>query len=263
MIIDSHTHIDRAKSVDMTPEGLLSSMDEAGIDYSIVIANDLTHSSNEQVIAYAQDHKRLLAVACVNIDSFGDEQVDKLIGYLQKKQTIGIKLYPGYQNYYPYENRFFPLFDFCEKNNFPIVIHTGILMTGCEGYLEQAHPLHVDRIAHSFPKLKIIMAHMGNPWLIDTVAVMWKNPNVYTDFSGYFTEFKPIAQYEVDDFLKKMIEVKKMMGSYSRFLFGTDWPLYSQKEYLQAIQSIHMSSDEKTLVFSQNAINVFKLDVKD
>ncbi|HUD44064.1 MAG TPA: amidohydrolase family protein [Patescibacteria group bacterium] len=259
MIIDSHTHIDKANNVNWTPEQLITSMNEAGIDYSLVISNDVTHSSVEQVIDIAKNHQRFRAIGSINLDTFNKSQVENLINYLKNRDIVGVKLYPGYQDYYPFDERFFDLFKFCEDNNHPIMIHTGVLMVGCRGYLEQARPLHVDRIAHRFPKLKIVIAHMGNPWLEDTVAVMWKNPNVYTDFSGFFAEFSSISSQEADEFLYRMKHVKGLMGNFNRFLFGTDWPLYSQKEYLSVIQKIPFNNEEKNLIFSQNTINIFNL----
>ena len=45
-------------------------------------------------------------------------------------------------------------------------------------------PIHLDHIARNLPKLKIIGAHLGNPWYDEaTMACRW-NPNLFFDLSG-------------------------------------------------------------------------------
>jgi predicted TIM-barrel fold metal-dependent hydrolase len=61
------------------------------------------------------------------------------------------------------------------------MFHTGVLEAGSTGLLEYSHPLQIDRVATRFRNLTIVMAHMGNPWLIDCAAVLAKNENVYAD----------------------------------------------------------------------------------
>lgn len=262
MIIDAHTHIDKAGHKEWTPQQLLASMDEAGIDRAIVISNHVTESPLDILLEKVKGIKRLTVIGNVEYTNLTNEHIKKLIEHLEKGEIHGIKLYPGYENFYPYDKKLYSLFEYMEKNNHPLMIHSGVLMVGCPGYLEQAHPLHVDRIAHDFPKMKIVIAHMGNPWLTDTVAVMWQNPNVYTDLSGFFVEFRSLDPREVKNFLYRMKEIRDLLGSFKRCIFGTDWPLYSQKEYLEAVQQIELTNEERDLVFWKNANKVYNINLK-
>jgi hypothetical protein len=103
------------------------------------------------------------------------------------------------------------------------------------------------------------MAHSGNPWLFDCASVVAKNKNVYADISGYFNEFKTLSKKEIDLFIKNFTEIKIYMGKFEKFLFGTDWPLYSQKEYLEATLQLHLTKKEFELLFFKNANNIFSL----
>jgi uncharacterized protein len=262
MIIDAHTHIDRANKVDWTPEQLLAGMDEAGIDYSLVISNHVTEAPIDKVLAVTKPFSRFKVIGNVEYETFGSEQVEKLTKHLEKREIVGVKLYPGYENYFPNDEKFDPLFSYCEKNGHPIMIHTGVLMVGCKGFSKQAHPLVVDEIAAKYPKLKIVIAHFGNPWIIDTIAVMWRNANVYTDLSGFFGEFKPLRPLEVEGFLERMEQARKLLVGFKKCIFGTDWPLYNQKEYIEAVRKIPMTDEEAEKVFYKNALEVFNLDWK-
>ncbi|HEV2339515.1 MAG TPA: amidohydrolase family protein [Patescibacteria group bacterium] len=262
MVIDCHTHIDKTNEKDWKPEDLIAAMDEASIDYSIVIENHRSIPPLDQLIAITKKYQRFFALANISLDSFDDQYCKKLMHHLKQNDIVGIKLFPGYEDYYPYDERFSQILRFCEDNGYPLMIHTGVLMIGCKGHLEQAQPLHVDRIAHAYPNLKIIIAHMGNPWLTDTVAVMWKNPNVYTDLSAFFVENQPIDPKDVMLFLARMRDMKDFLGSFKRCLFGTDWPLYSQKEYLDAVKQIGLTDEERELIYWKNATELFKLPVQ-
>ncbi len=103
------------------------------------------------------------------------------------------------------------------------------------------------------------MAHFGNPWIADCAAVVAKNKNVYVDLSGYFSEYKPISKEEKEDFVKQLAEFKMFVGDFKKCLFGTDWPIYSQKEYLDAVRALILTEEEKDLVFSKNAEGLFNI----
>ena len=67
-------------------------------------------------------------------------------------------------------------------------------------------PLLVDDVAVDNPDVKFVMAHFGNPWLIDAAEVIYKNDNVWADplrldrratkplFEGHFAARKPVAE---------------------------------------------------------------------
>lgn len=103
------------------------------------------------------------------------------------------------------------------------------------------------------------MAHSGNPWLFDCAAVLEKNKNVYADISGYFNEFKTISKEQTSLFIKHFTEIKIYMGGFEKFLFGTDWPLYSQKEYFKATLQLPLAKKEFEALFFRNANTVFNL----
>ena len=45
-------------------------------------------------------------------------------------------------------------------------------------------PSAVDSMARRHPKLKVLMAHFGNPWWEEAWKITWSNPLVYAELSG-------------------------------------------------------------------------------
>lgn len=263
MIIDSHTHVGHFNNRRFSVDELVASMKEANIDISVLIADNHRHNPDgiytDELIKYSKKYPQLKVIGEFNLETWGEEQFEKLKTHLTNNDIYGIKFFPGYQNYYPYDTRLDKLYAFCEKNGKPVIFHTGLLEVNTSGSIKQSHPLHIDDVAQKFPKLKIVMAHMGYPWIIDTAGVMYRNKNVYCDLSAFFAEYKPITQRGVDLFKQYMDTYKLYIGHFRKCLFGTDWPLYSQKEYISAVQQYPFTDEERELVFWKNAKNVFNL----
>lgn len=263
MIIDCHTHLGLHNSKNFKVDHLLSSMKKAGIERSLVIA-DRTRGeglSTEDVIQLTEGNPRLKAIGNVEFDTLDTNQIEKLKGYLKNKKICAVKFYLGYEEFYPDDPKLSSLYKFCEKEGYSVVYHTGVLETGSKGLLKYAHPLTVDNVAVDFPNLKIVIAHMGNPWILDCGAVMLKNKNVYMDLSGFFDEYRSIRKDQVDYFVKRLWEFRQFTGEFRKCLFGTDWPLYDQKEYLDAVLKLPMNKEESELILWKNAQKIFNLDL--
>jgi len=79
--------------------------------------------------------------------------------------------------------RCFPLYAYCEREGHPVTVHTGINFSR-SGPIEYGRPTWVDQVACAFPKLVLVCNHGGWPWVMETIAVLWKHENVYADFGA-------------------------------------------------------------------------------
>ncbi len=258
MIIDSHTHVGNK-----TTKDLISSMDEAGIDYSLLIADSAPLGdwmSTDEVIKICEGNNRLKAIGCIEYKNIDSDQIEKLITYLQDRKIYGVKLYPGYEDFYPLDEKLLTFYEKCQEINKPLIFHTGLLQSGLPGRLKQSHPLNIDDLANKFPNLKIVMAHFGNPWIIDGTMVARRNKNVYVDLSGYFGEGK-FSKEHVDFFKQDLNYFRGFLDGFEKCLFASDWPQCSQREYVNAVNQLPLTDEEKNLVFWKNAKNIFQLDI--
>lgn len=270
MIIDAHTHIDyfgRYKGRSLND--LLLSMNESHIDTSLIIASVFGKKgtlgavsngpSTDYLIKKVKNCKRLKIIGNVNYTTLDDAQIEQLKNHILLKNIVGIKCYPGYEYYYPTDKKLFPLYSFCSENKCPIIFHTGFLPANSRGLLKYSLPLNIDEIATIFPKLKIVIAHMGNPWINDCAAVIEKHKNVYTDLSGQFSMSKKITPKEIESFYKNINLLESLVGL-EKCLFGTDWWFQSQNDYLQIINNIpSLTPKIKDYIFWKNAKFIFNL----
>ena len=49
----------------------------------------------------------------------------------------------------------------------------------------------VDEVALAFPELAIVMSHLGDPWISETIAMLIKHPNVYAMTAGWAPKYVP------------------------------------------------------------------------
>lgn len=59
------------------------------------------------------------------------------------------------------------------------------------GRVKYSRPLHIDDVAADFPELKIVICHVGNPWIKDCMEMVYKNQNGYADISGLVAGKRP------------------------------------------------------------------------
>ena len=121
----------------------------------------------------------------------------------------------------------------------------------------------MDEAAVDHPRVNFVMAHVGNPWLIDAAEVVYKNVNVWVDVSGLAVgDAAAFAAPERQEALRETIDGVRRAFRYAerpnRFLYGSDWPLAPMAVYRNwiagAIPEIHHAQ-----VFEDNARVLFRL----
>lgn len=215
-----------------TTEQLLSEMDDASVEKAVILGQD-THATknpsfraytmkNEEVARIAEESgDRLIPFAGVDPNS-GTQALRELRKVVKNLGMRGLKVHSSANSVYPNDRRrMYPLYEFCQEQELPILFHTGTTGLGdCEiGY---SKPEFLDGVCHAFPDLKVVMAHFGWPWTEVALAVALRNPNVFIDVSGWKPKYLP------------QVLVPYMNGILQdRFLFGTDYPMIRHATWLK------------------------------
>ena len=189
MIIDAHTHLGNpGGAIVATVDDLVRSMDEAGIDKSLVLAGRINGITTAQVLDATRPYRgRLHTVASFSPPHAYLFNFKEFERGLASGDICGLKLYPGYEPFYPNDAGLRDVIQRLLVANKPIILHSGDTYSGCckTARLKYALPIHVDDLAVDYPDLKIVIAHMGYPWERDAAEVVYKNKNVYVDCSGF------------------------------------------------------------------------------
>ena len=116
----------------------------------------------------------------------------------------GLKFHPSTQQFFPDDQRFYPLWEKCSELGVPVLFHSGMTGVGAGApggggvKFKYCKPIpHIDDIAADFPGLTIIMAHPAWPWVDEQLAILVHKPNVFMDLSGWSPKRSKIGRAHV------------------------------------------------------------------
>ena len=266
MIIDCHVHVNWYEHEDQPAlphrlENLELEMRRNRVDHALILTSykDLPGRPSTADVANAiRGNPRVSIVAGVSSSNFQAELLEPLRPLVTENIVRGLKLYPGYEPFFPHDPKMRPVFEFAAVHRIPVMIHTGDTFSAT-GKLKYAHPLHVDEVAVDHPTVPIVICHLGSPWFRDTMEVVYKNENVYTDISGLVLgDFTDRFERYMRDQLQEMI-IYGMEPS--KVLFGTDWPISSMQSYLEFMEELKIPPADLEKIMYQNAARLFGLPV--
>ena len=265
MIVDCHVHLNYYDDESVSMLGRIVEqfqlvMRRNRIDLALVLTSYTVNPgrpSTREMVHALRDIPYLFVVAGLDYWSFGPDHLAELAEYVRDGKVRGLKLYPGYQPFYPNDPKWTPAYEFAAEHRIPVMIHTGDTFTS-KGKLKYAHPLHVDEVAVDFPEVKFVICHIGNPWIRDCMEVVYKNANVWTDISGL-----TLGAFEdrFEAYMRKQVQEMLLFGvEPDSVLFGSDWPIASLESYLEFMDELAIPARDKRKIMADNAIQLFRLD---
>jgi len=268
MIIDVHTHLNnydetRQAPVEKCLDELHASMAYNKVDIALVLTSYVVNEhrpSTRAVVEATANCKNIFVVAGLSFKNYRERDLREISDYLKDGKVRGLKLYPGYEPFYPHDPRCQILYDLAQEYDVPVMIHTGDTFNP-KGKVRFAHPLHVDDVAVDNPGLKLVICHIGNPWIRDCMEVVYKNKNVFADISGLVLgDFKSHFKRFMLQQVKEMI---LFAGEPDYLLYGTDWPICRMRTYLSFVNALGLSAEKKEKILWRNANRLFRLGLKD
>jgi uncharacterized protein len=266
MIIDCHTHLnnyheERVRSIDACLDNLQAEMEANGVDYAMVLSSYKVtehRPPTRDVVRATSDLDHIFVVAGISYLHYRERDLREIADFLRDGVVKGLKLYPGYEPFYPHDKRLQVIYDLAMEFDVPVMIHSGDTYSPT-GRVRYSHPLHIDDVAVDNPDLKLVICHIGNPWIRDCMEVVYKNEHVHADISGLV-----LGDFE-DKFEKYMLQqVREMIlyaGEPRYLLYGTDWPICGMRSYLKFIRSLDLPEKSLELILWRNAARLFKIDV--
>jgi predicted TIM-barrel fold metal-dependent hydrolase len=220
------------------PEGLrdlVRHMEEGGVERAFLLAMDCGESQSDalrsltvrnEVVAGAVREYPDLFIGFGSVDPRrrkAVEEVERAIGRLELR---GLKFHASAIEIRPDdEDRMFPIYEVAQELQVPIIHHTGTTALG-NCLIHYARPVYLDAVAQAFPDLRVLLAHFGWPWMEECFAVLMRNPNLYTDISGWAPRYLP-------DQMVRMVNGPLR----ERTLVGSDYPMIHPAAWMSDFES--------------------------
>lgn len=288
MIIDIHIHafpdkvaaraIEALEAIygvkaysDGTVADLLAQMAQSGVDVSVIqsVSTEPRQviSINTWVSSLPQILKETDGASERRVIGFGTIH-PKFEGYREEIQRMkelgikGVKFQPSFQEFYPDDEKMFPVYEEIIEAGLIILFHAGDEIRPAQ--VIYSTPQRLARLLdvmqdviseHNYrtaignqPAIKFIAAHLGGYKLWDDVEKYLLGRDIYLDASY-------VLGYMDTD---RAIRIMRSHGM-ERILFGSDFPFADQRESVQKILQLDITSEEKGKILGINAAQLLML----
>lgn len=263
MRIDFHYHY---AVVDHFVDSLLKEMDESGVEFTNLMGGpeeafweykNCSFAPNDQVLEAVRDHADRL-VGNIYLDPRWPDAIETFSRFMDAGFRC-VKMFPPV-GFLPDDERYFPLYEKIELAGVPLLFHAGQtnikIISKVPGVRKAtnskyAYPMNFDMIARLFPRMPIVLAHMGYPHYLEARSVAHANPNIFLDISGSgpWTEGIPIMFNAVGG--HQFIPM-----DFNRVIWGSDNCL-TQAEHIARsdvyLRQMSASSQDRKQVFGETA----------
>jgi predicted TIM-barrel fold metal-dependent hydrolase len=282
MIIDCHTHIfpeearkDReafckrdegfsfiyknSKAKMAGVEDLIASMDESGIDHSVICGfpwnqPDLCSFHNQYLMESALRYPNRLIVFVSLLFSNPDWSGKELVRVM-KGGARGVGEIAFYHDEMTSQDIHFmkPILTQMEKQGIPLLLHTNETLGHSYPGKGRTPLERFYELILSFPNLPIILGHWGGglPFYELMPEVRKGMANVYYD-----TAASPFL------YSKKIYAIASEIVGVEKIFFGTDYPLISPRRYFKELEGSGLSGQDQKKILGLNFSRRFGLDRK-
>ncbi|MCC7495152.1 MAG: amidohydrolase [Fimbriimonadaceae bacterium] len=281
MLVDCHTHVWLADSqltpefcreaqlmrttpIDMTctPEQHWAELGSQ-VAKAVVLAFESVHLGlsvgNDFVAAYCRQHPgRLFGFA--SVDPHWADPVAELERAKHDLGLVGLKMAPVYQGIHPLDERCLRIWAAAERLGLPVLFHQGTTFPR-RAPLKYAHPELLEDVALAFPDLKVWIAHWGHPWEEETIVLIRKQPNVYTDLSGLW--YRPWQYYNI-------LRLAQEYQVLHKCFFGSDYPIATPaataagtravNDILEGTKLPRVDLDQLEAIIARDALAVLEIE---
>lgn len=267
MLIDTHTHcfpdvlapraIDSLSGgskqlahTDGTLSGLISSMDEYGVDKSFVlnIATNPRQQENVNKFAVAiNNYKgRIISFGSINPDCPDKKAAAKQI---KESGLYGIKLHPDCMGHDFSDDAFSEVLSACTECDLTVVIHAGLDFVSLNHV--HATPEMIASVCDKFPSLRLVCAHFGANFMYEKSAELLSKKNIWID-TAYSSHVGDVEG------------AKEVFSAFdnNRIMFATDSPWETPADTMAFIDKLELSEEQKEKLLHKNAEKLIELSEK-
>lgn len=257
----SHTEYFTDGSVD----GLIASMKEASVDYSVnlpvMTRPDQVEKVNSALIQQKEALARQGILTFAGMHPDYDNYKQELLR-IQQNGIPGIKIHPAYQNTAIDDIRMMRIIDQASALGLIVLTHAGVdIGIYDRNYASVGQILKVIDEVHP---AKLVLAHMGNWGCWQDVERDLAGADVWLDTAFAIGPITPDRAHSGTPYLSDnlsddaFVRIVNKHGA-DKILFATDSPWESQKDYVQRVDRQKLTPRQKELIFSANAAKLLGL----
>ena len=273
VIIDFHTHISspqirerqpqylgrdpiftslfsRPNTKMASPEDVIASMDECGVDISVITnfgfsTMEMCQETNDYILESVARYPKRLVGFCTVQPKAGKAALTELERCLRGgAKGIG-EMMPDRQGFdLDNEAIMGPIVDFAISHRLPFLTHSSEPVGHQYPGKGDVTPDKLYRFVTKFPQLTTVLAHWGGglPFYALMPEVKQSLANAFVDTAASAFLYRP----QVFSYVADLIGADKI-------LFATDYPIISQSRLIQQVKSLNLPPQTEALIMGENA----------
>lgn len=239
-INDAHVHLGRSAAINhsLSEDGLLNLREKHGIQSMMVMSLEQdVDKNNEKIASICKRHRFVRGLIWVQ-----KSQLQKDIRMIEGglgDGIVGAKFHGSFENAPVSSAQYSPLMEMLSDRQAILLVHTGRYKDASPE--SNTSYLHALEVARKYPKIRVVMAHMGGSdtnvvkrALVDSKDV----PNVYFDTSGITTPY--VVEYALS-----VIDAR-------RILYGSDEPWCSFMSMYYNVADAQVDEKYKSMILYDN-----------
>jgi len=246
-VCDAHVHLGRSAGINHTlhSDKIDSFIEKHNIENLLLFPFELDISeSNEKIKNLTKTNKKIHGMYWVQ-----KKQIEKDVKILSKNigdGYLGVKFHGMFENLPVSDDTYKPILEVLNEKEALLLVHTGRFKDG--DISSNTSYLHAVNMAKKYPKIKVILAHLGgnDTSIVKKALDASKNvKNIWFETSGITTPFR--------------IEIAVEKIGPERILFGSDAPWCSFRSIFYGVEDTLLDEKIKNLIFYENFINLLKI----
>ena len=157
----------------------------------------------------------------------------------------------------------------CQELGLPVLADSGPweipnILVGNSSHLHQKHtdygePKNFEKVLQEFPRLTLVMAHVGSAWWDERVELAQKYPNLIFDISQGFAAPDRIPLYPLRGLAEEDApRILRKIGV-ERIMFGSDRPSLPFQLQIEQLLRLPITDNEKRSILAENAKRIYRI----
>jgi predicted TIM-barrel fold metal-dependent hydrolase len=224
---------------DGTVGSLLGSMDEAGIEKSVLCCIATRPEQFDSILRWCGEIRSKRLIPFPSVHPADPERIARLC-QIKAEGFRGIKMHPYYQNFHVSDDRMLAFYEEASRLGLVLVTHSGFDMAFPRE--RRADPESLLRISETFPGLRLVTAHLGGWQQWEEVRRYLLGRPVYMEIS-----------FAMQDLVRATAREMLMAHPAEYLLFGSDSPWTDQRETVLRLEELRLPPSRLDRLLRRNA----------
>lgn len=246
------THFDQFPAQTL-PE-IVADLDKRGVVGTVITGRDArstygSKDNNDSVLEFCRAYPDKF-FGFWGIDPYNGMDAVRTIEKVVKEYGMrGVALDPYLAHMPASAARFYPIYTKCCELGVPVILTMAPPANVPNALIDYTDPRDVEKVAHDFPELTLIMSHAGYPYVQEAIFTCMRNKNMYMDLSEY--EKAPMANLYVEALNNGWFADK--------ILFASAHPFVEQGAAIEIYKNMPISDETREKVLYKNAFRILGL----